>query len=155
MSEITHYNDENGHDELNIVMIGVVLRYLSRLVLIVESYMEGCEDRIFCKCCVFFWRPSISSGFGCWATHTRSNTMHKEYIQATWNADVSTARILLETKEKRKSDDGAYKAQFKQKRKRSEKSMQPDLKQSNRKVKTANQVRLTVLVLRSGSQKGT
>ena len=29
------------------------------------------------------------------------------------------------------------------------KSMQPDLKQSNRKVKTANQVRLTVLVLRS------
>jgi hypothetical protein len=81
--------------------------------------------------------------------------MHKEYIQATWNADVSTARILLETKEKRKSDDGAYKAQFKQKRKRSEKSMQPDLKQSNRKVKTANQVRLTVLVLRSGSQKGT
>ena len=47
--------------------------------------------------------------------------MHKEYIQATWNADVSTARILLETKEKRKSDDGAYKAQFKQKRKRSEK----------------------------------
>jgi hypothetical protein len=46
-------------------------------------------------------RPSISSGFGCWATQTRRNKIHKGCIQAIWNADVSTtARILLKTKGK-------------------------------------------------------
>jgi hypothetical protein len=43
------------------------------------------------------WSPSISSGFGCWATHTRSNTIHKkECIQAMRNADVSTVEYYPE-----------------------------------------------------------
>ena len=45
MSEITHQNDDNGMTNLTTVMI------VNRLI--VESYVEGCEDRIFCECCDF------------------------------------------------------------------------------------------------------
>ena len=89
------------------------------------------------------WRPSISSGFGCWATHTR-NVCKRCGMQMS-----ALQESFWRQKEKRRSDDGAYKAQFKRKRKRSEKYMQHDSKQSNRKGKITNQVRLTVLVLRS------
>ena len=33
-------------------------------------------------------------------SHTRSNTIHKEFIRVMWYADASTVRILLETKRK-------------------------------------------------------
>jgi hypothetical protein len=50
-------------------------------------------------------------------------------------------------KEKRQNKDAAYKAQFKPKGKRNKRRLH-DLKQSNNKDKTTNQVRLTALVWR-------
>jgi hypothetical protein len=47
--------------------------------------------------CWIQW-PAISICFGCWAAHTRSYTMHKGFIQAMWNGDVTAARIIQETK---------------------------------------------------------
>ena len=50
MSEITHQNDDNGNDEFNYSHDSCPT---CQDRLIVESYVEGCEDRIFCECCDF------------------------------------------------------------------------------------------------------
>ena len=50
MSEITHQNDDNGNDEFNYSHDSCPT---CQDRLIVESYVEGCEDCIFCECCDF------------------------------------------------------------------------------------------------------
>ena len=50
MSEISHHNDDNGNDEFKYSHDSCPTCQDS---LIVESAVEGCEDRIFCEYCDF------------------------------------------------------------------------------------------------------
>ena len=116
--------------------------------------MNNAVSRQSLKQCVCWVRwPAISSFFGRWAAHRRSYTIYKGCVQAMWNGDVTTARILLETKGKATEQWCSLQRTIQtEKEKETKKYILHNLKQSNKKGKTTNQVRLTALVWRS--QKG-
>ena len=51
MSEITHHNDDNGNNKFNYSHDSCCPTCQDRLI--VESTVEGCDDRIFCEYCDF------------------------------------------------------------------------------------------------------